>query len=124
MSQMSQNLGATVRGMRPVVPAKEFEISNHFYMDLGFTPIELTGHLVEMRLGEFRFLLQDYYAKEWAENSVVHLLVSDVRGWWEHIVSLDLSQRHGVRITAPVQEDWGLVAGVVDPSGVLWRIES
>jgi hypothetical protein len=122
MSEKAQNLGATVRVMRPVVPAKDFDISKRFYIDFGFTPREVTGRLVEMRLGEFRFLLQNHYVKEWADNFVIHLLVTDVRRWWEHIASLNLPQRYGVRIAAPVEDDWGLVAGVVDPSGVLWRI--
>jgi hypothetical protein len=37
------------------VPARDFEISKRFYMDLGFTPMELIERLIETRLGEFRF---------------------------------------------------------------------
>jgi hypothetical protein len=39
-----------------------------------------------------------------------------------HIDGLDLASRYGVKTRAPQVEDWGLVAGVTDPSGVLWRI--
>jgi hypothetical protein len=35
---------------------------------------------------------------------------------------LDLASRYGVRTMAPNDEGWALVAGVIDPSGVLWRI--
>ena len=68
MSSSARNLAATVHGMRPVVPAKDFDISKRFYIDLGFEPRELTERLFEMRLGAFRFLLQNYYVKDWAEN--------------------------------------------------------
>jgi hypothetical protein len=121
MSTTAKKLESTVSAMRPVLPAKNFEISKRFYIDLGFAPCELTDGLIEMRIGVFRFLLQDYYVKDWADNFAIHLLVSDVDAWWDHIASLDLPERYGVKIRAPQREDWGRVAGVVDPSGVLWR---
>ena len=123
MSNDAMKLAQTVRSMRPVVPAKVFEISNRFYVDLGFQPHTLTDKLVEMRLGTFAFILQDYYVREWADNFVMHIAVSDVNLWWDHIVSLDLPSRYGVKNPgAPRLEGWGFVASVIDPSGVLWRI--
>ena len=74
-----------------------------------------------MQLGVFRFILQDYYVIEWADNFVVHVTVSDVGLWWDHIVSLGLSVRSGVKIQAPDSQGCPLIAGVTDPSGVLWR---
>jgi hypothetical protein len=52
----------------------------------------------------------------------MHLRVSDLSLWWDHIDALDLPSLYGVKTRAPQVEDWGLVAGVIDPSGVLWRI--
>jgi hypothetical protein len=104
-----------------MVPAKNFDMSKRFYVDLGFQPRPLTDRLVEMQLGVFSFILQSYYVREWAENFVVHVTVSDVGLWWDHIVSLDLPARYGVKIRAPESQGWGVVAGVNDPSGVLWR---
>ena len=115
-------LAATVKAMRPMVPAKDFAISERFYLELGFTPRALAPKLVEMRLGVFAFILQDYYIREWADNFVVHLRVSDVQTWWDQIVRLDLAQRYQVKATPPRDEGWGLVANLGDPSGVLWRI--
>jgi hypothetical protein len=116
------DLPQTVMAMRPMVPAKDFEISRQFYIELGFQPRMLAERLVEMGLGVFSFILQDYYVQQWADNFVVHLTVSDVSLWWNHIVKLDLDSRYDVKVTPPRQEAWGVVAGVVDPSGVLWRI--
>jgi hypothetical protein len=59
--------------------------------------------------------------REWADNFAIHLTVSDVGLWWDHIVSLDLPARYGVKAEAPQSEGWAVVAGVTDPSGVLWR---
>jgi hypothetical protein len=69
-----------------------------------------------MQLGVFSFILQAYYAREWADNFVVHVTVSDVGLWWDHIVSLDLPARYGVRTQAPESQGWAVVAGVTDPS--------
>jgi hypothetical protein len=52
----------------------------------------------------------------------MHMLVSDLSLWWDHIVALDLPSRYGVKTSAPQLEAWDLVAGLGDPSGVLWRI--
>jgi hypothetical protein len=122
MSTDATTLARTVMAMRPMVPAKDFEISKRFYIELGFEPKTPTDRLVEMQLGAFSFILQAYYVQPWADNFVMHMRVSDVKLWWEHIDGLDLAARYGVKAHAPHMEDWGLVAGVIDPSGVLWRI--
>lgn len=115
-------LAKTARAMLPMVPAKDFEISKRFYLDLGFQPQTLTQRLVEMHLGSCSFILEGYYVRQWADNFVMHLRVSDLSLWWGHIVALDLPSRYGITTRAPQVEDWGLVANVIDPSGVLWRI--
>ncbi len=121
MSFEATGLSRTVRAMRSMVPAKEFDISKRFYIELGFQPRPLTDRLVEMQLGVFSFILQDYYVREWADNFVVHVTVSDVGLWWDHIVSLDLPARYGVKRYAPESQGWAVVAGGTDPCGVLWR---
>jgi hypothetical protein len=123
MSNGVMALAQTVRSLRPVVPAKTFEISKRFYVDLGFKPRLLTDSLIEMHLGAYAFILQDYYVQQWADNFVMHISVSDLSRWWDHILSLDLPSRYGVASPRPPKlEDWGVVASVIDPSGVLWRI--
>jgi len=116
-------LADTIVATRPMVPAKDFDLSLRFYTDLGFRSRLLTDQLAEMTLGACSFLLQGYYVREWADNSVIHLYVSDLDGWWEHIDRLDLPSRYGVKTRSPRDEGWGVrVAGVGDPSGVLWRL--
>lgn len=121
MSADAESLSRTVGAMRPMVPSKDFDTSKRFYIELGFQPRPLTDRLVEMQLGVFSFILQDYYVREWADNFVVHVTVSDVGLWWDHIVSLDLPARYGVKTQAPKSQGWAVVAGVTDPCGVLWR---
>jgi len=82
----------------------------------------LTDRLAEPRYGAYSFLLQDYYVEQWANNCVVHVLVSDVDRWWNQIRGLDVASRYEIKATAPRLENWGKVAGITDPSGVLWLI--
>jgi hypothetical protein len=123
MAMEPTDLASTIKAMRPVVPARNFEISTCFYVDLGFRPhVLIADRLVEMHLGAFSFMLQNYYVQQWADNFVIHMRVSDVKLWWDHIVALDLQTRYGAKTVAPQDEGWGMVIGVIDPSGVLWRI--
>jgi hypothetical protein len=122
MSNHVSHLERTVTALRPVMPAKTFHLSKRFYIELGFRPRVLGERLVELELGGYAFILQDHYVKEWADNCVMHVLVTDLAAWWEHIRALDLPARYdGVRTGPPKPESWGLVAGVIDPSGVLLR---
>jgi hypothetical protein len=105
-----------------MLPAKDFEISRRFYEELGFEPEILADGLVEMHLGAYSFILQNYYVEQWADNFVMHVRVSDVSLWWDRIVALDLAARYGIKARPPHPESWGLVAGIIDLSGVLWRI--
>jgi hypothetical protein len=112
-----------IRAFRPFLPARDFETSLRFYDAIGFEAYPLGNTLAELSLGKHAFLLQGYYVKEWAENTVMHVLVEDVYAWWQHINCLDLAKRFGVSPpAAPRFEPWGLtVAYVFDPTGVLWH---
>jgi hypothetical protein len=112
-----------IRAVRPFLPAKDFKKSLSFYTTIGFHPYLLGDTLAELSLGPHAFLLQGHYVKEWAENTVMHVLVNDVDAWWRHLNSLDLANTFGVESpAAPKVEPWGLtVAYLFDPSGVLWH---
>ncbi|HZH28945.1 MAG TPA: VOC family protein [Azospirillaceae bacterium] len=123
MSIGTESRNASVRSLAPFVPAKDFEASKKFYADLGFALEPVDDGLVQVSIGQFSFLLQDYYAEQWAGNFVMHMLVDDLNAWWAHIAALDLAARYGVESPRPPKlESWGLnVAYVFDPSGVLWH---
>lgn len=109
--------------VRPFIPAKDFDLSKRFYEALGFEKV-LDGEVAIFNAGSGGFILQNYYQKEWAENSMMQLMVDDLDAWWEHITALDLPGQFGVQPPkAPAIQPWGLrIAYVVDPSGVLWHV--
>lgn len=124
MSGDPSDLTATVKALRPFVPAKDFEISKQFYADIGFRVEPLGDSVAAMHLGPHSFLLQDFYVEEWADNFMMHMFVDDLDAWWQHLTSLNIASRYGVKSPrAPKLESWGLnVAYMFDPAGVLWHI--
>ena len=108
---------------RPFIPAKDYDLSKRFYETLGLDKV-LDGQVAIFNAGSGGFILQRYYQQEWAENSMMQLMVDDLDAWWAYIVSLDLPEKFGVRPPkAPAMQSWGLrTAYVYDPSGVLWHV--
>jgi hypothetical protein len=94
----------TVKAMRPIVPAKDFEISKRFYLELGFRPQTLADRLVEMHFGAYSFIMQDCYVEEWANNFVMHVSVPNLDHWWKHICALDFPSRYGFKAKSPKRE--------------------
>jgi predicted enzyme related to lactoylglutathione lyase len=108
---------------RPFLPSRDFDRSKRFYEAFGFTKV-LDSEVAIFNAGSGGFILQRGYAKEWAENCMMQLMVDDLDAWWEHLESLDLPTRFGVQPPkAPAMQPWGLrVAYVYDPCGVLWHV--
>ena len=117
------NIPSGTELLRPFLPAKRYDLSKRFYEALGFQKV-LDGQVAIFNAGSGGFILQNYYQKDWAENTVMQLMVDDLDGWWAHIVELRLAEEFGVQPPkAPAMQPWGLrTAYVYDPSGVLWHI--
>jgi hypothetical protein len=109
--------------VRPFVPTKDFDLSRRFYEAIGFEKV-LDGEVAIFNAGSGGFILQRYYQKEWAENSMLQLMVDDLDAWWAHIDGLDLASRFGVQPPKPpAMQPWGLrIAYLCDPCGVLWHV--
>ena len=67
---------------RPFLPALDYARSKAFYEALGFVNELDSDDVSVYRIGSTSFLLQRYYQKEWAENSMMQLLVDDLDAWW------------------------------------------
>jgi hypothetical protein len=113
-----------VLDLKTFVPAKEFSVARQFYLDMGFTMLWSNEQLAEFQVGEFRFLLQNYYVEPYATNFMMHLMVKNADDWWKHINDVDLVEKYpGVAAKPPTLQPWGLrVLFLTDPTGVLWHI--
>lgn len=113
---------ATVE-IKAFVPARDFELSKRFYVDLGFELESLSDNMAYFHAGGCSFLLQRFYVKEHAENFMMHMLVEDVEAWWRHVESQQLAKKYGVRVNPPEDRPWGIRDFTIDdPTSVLWRI--
>jgi hypothetical protein len=109
-----------INSLRTFIGAKDFTISRSFYTDLSFKEIIIDSNLSLFHKNEFGFYLQNYYAKEWLENSMLFLEVDDAQKTFEELKQTGLDRKYsGSKISPVKKEVWGEVCFVHDPSGVL-----
>ena len=110
--------------LKAFVPAQNFELSKGFYQLLGFGLNWESDQVAELQLGEFRFLLQNFYVEQLAANFMLQLTVTDLDQWWTHLQEINLTTAYpDATAKAPEVQPWGLkVLYLTDPSGVLWHI--
>jgi len=112
----------SVKSIRPFIGAENFEISRNFYKDLGFEEIVLDPKFSLFKRQETGFYLQDYYAKDWIENTMIFMEVENTDEFWKELLTLNLTEKyHSVKLTPVRTMEWGKECFVHDPSGILWH---
>jgi hypothetical protein len=114
----------SVLDLKAFVPAKDFELVQQFYLDLGFKLNWSGPGIAEFETGAYRFLLQKFYVPEHAGNFMMHLMVENADDWWKYIERAGLKAKYpDIMLKAPAVQPWGLrVLYLSDPTGVLWHI--
>lgn len=113
----------TATSIRTFIGAKDYETSRAFYKELGFEEHVISGDMCYFKVMEnIGFYLQDYYVKDWVNNSMIFLEVDDVPRYLEGLQALNLPARYkNVKLTHIHDNDWGREFFMHDPSGVLWH---
>ncbi len=108
--------------LRPFIGAKDFEVSRRFYSDLGFKETVISEDMSVFEIEKLSFYLQDYYVKDWINNTMLFLEVDDVDRSYEELLALNLTTTYeGVKLS-PIRDDyWGRECFLHDPSGILWH---
>ncbi len=108
--------------IRPFIGAKNFEISRKFYQDLGFQEVILEHNLSYFKIEGIGFYLQDYYIKDWIDNSMIFMEVDSVERYYQELFALNLSSKYeDVRLIPIKTNDWEKECFLHDPSGILWH---
>jgi len=117
-------LPSPVTDLKAFVPAKDLDVSQAFYTDLGFTTNWSNDQIAELQIGSFRFLLQKFYVAQHAGNFMMSLTVDNADAWWEYIQQKELAKKYpGIMCKPPAMQPWGLrTLYLSDPTGVLWHI--
>jgi len=109
--------------IRTFIGSKDYNVSRQFYLDLGFKEIRTSDKMSYFYLDKLGFYLQDYYVKDWVDNSMIFLEVDGLEHHHDEIKSKKLHEKYkGVRLSEIHQNDWGNEFFLHDPSGILWHI--
>ena len=114
--------GLEATDVRPFIPARDFALSKRFYAALGWDTRDVGPGLALATLGEAQhFYIQDYFLKDVAENSMLHITVEDAQAWHAHVDSvLRAGESPGARVQLAARQPYGAtVVFVHDPTGVL-----
>lgn len=111
------------RSIRTFIGCKDYHESREFYQKLGFKEVDL-GDMCYFEIDhQTGFYLQDYYIKDWVDNSMVFLELDNLDECHLTIASLRLQDQYAlVRISEIQDNDWGREFFLHDPSGVLWHM--
>ena len=100
----------TASDLRVFVPAKDFALSKAFYKALGWKLNWEDAELAEMEIADRRFLLQNYYKKEWADNFMIHVSIDDAQAWYELASSIIVTGKYlDAKVNPPAPQAYGAV---------------
>ena len=113
-------MSPSINDLKAYVPAKDFELSKRFYQALGFNMSDGWGGTADFELNGYRFRLQNYYVKDWADNCMIVMGADDVDAWFEKASQVaQATEFRDVRVQPIESIGDARVLNVVDPSGVL-----
>ena len=112
-----------VKNIRSFIGAKNFSESKTFYQELGFQVHEISKDMVLVKVNDdLAFYLQDYYVKDWVNNSMLFLEVDNINTCFNDLQKRNLHNKYKyVRLSEIKTFDWGRECFLHDPSGVLWH---
>ena len=108
--------------LQPFIPSgSKFELSKELFIALGFKMTWDAGDYVGFERDECRFILQKFENKEFAENLMITVRVSDVNEFYRNVTEARLTEKFGIRISAPKEMPYGKESNVIDIAGVCWH---
>lgn len=117
-----RNMDTRAISIRPFIGAENFETSRNFYKELGFQETVLFPNMSLFRFGDLGFYLQDYYVKDWIDNTMIFMEVQNADEFFEDLRALNLDTKYeGVKLSPVLHQDWGRECYLHDPSGILWH---
>jgi hypothetical protein len=108
--------------LQPFVPSgSNFEGSKQFFVELGFNISFDAGDYVGFENNGCRFILQKYNNKEFAENFMLSVAVTNADEFRQEVLDKQLPQKFGIRIGEVSNMPYGREVNVIDLAGVCWH---
>ena len=108
--------------LEPFVPSgSNFEGSKQLFQELGFTINWDAGDYVGFQRDDCKFILQKFNNKEFAENFMISVRISDADEFWKEVNEKQLPQKFGIRLGNPNDQPYGREVNIIDIAGVCWH---
>ena len=108
--------------LQPFVPSgADFEGSRDFFQQLGFNISWDAGDYIGFEKDGCRFILQKYNNKDFAENFMLTVGVTDVDEFRQEVLDKQLPERFGIRIGEVSNQAYGREVNIIDLAGVCWH---
>jgi hypothetical protein len=110
-----------LNAIQPFIPAKDFSLSENFFIDFGFEILYDDKNLKLFKRDQVSFFIQNYYDKHIAENMVFQIYADDLEQIHQSLVNLK-NKYPMIKVSNIVQAHYGQTMTLHDPSGVLFHI--
>ena len=108
--------------LEPFVPSgSDFKKSRELFEEIGFRINWDAGDYIGFEKDGCKFILQKYDNKEFAENLMISVKVSNADEFWTMITTKKLPEKFGIRIAEPRQQPYGKEVNLIDLAGVCWH---
>ncbi len=108
--------------IQPFVPSgSNFEGSKQFFLELGFNIRWDAGDYISFEKDGCRFILQNYNNKNFAENFMLTVAVTNADEFRKEVIEKQLPQKFGIRIGEVADMPYGREVNIIDLAGVCWH---
>ncbi len=108
--------------LQPFVPSgNNFEGSKQFFQELGFSIRWDAGDYIGFEKDGCQFILQRYDHKEFAENLMLSVNVSNVDDFRKEVIEKQLPEKYGIKISNAMDQPYGREVNIIDLAGVCWH---
>jgi len=111
-----------VHSIAAFVPSgADMNLSKQLFQDLGFTITWDQGDYVGFDKDGCKFILQNYNQKEFAENLMLSVNISNVEEFRNFVEEKKLVEKYGIRISGIMNQPYGKEVNLIDLAGVCWH---
>ena len=108
--------------LQPFIPSgSDFQASRQLFLELGFSVVWETSDYLGFENNGCGFILQNYNVKEFAENLMLRVTVTNLDEFWQHLSQKNLPEKFAVKLREPTDFPWGREVVLIDIAGVCWH---
>ena len=108
--------------LQPFVPSgNNFEGAKDFFQQLGFQIRWDAGDYTAFEKDGCKFILQNFFNKEFAENFMITVGVTNADEFRQEVIDKQLPQKFGIRIGEVANQPYGREVNIIEMAGVCWH---